>query len=261
MTLLNHPSFWQQLNGPIVTAIFEGIRQWWYKLFHPNMEYFWNFDIDHMTGPHLTTTGLLMGIPRPLVYDLETADDTWFTFQQYFEPIGTSGFDGTDTVYQMDPVDTYDDLPDPATVADRTKNWICRVLNDPDPEKNKVYLLTTSSYQWEVYTQFEPGLLDTMSRGPDTIPYVYVDDPTFRKLLKAIITSKGERGSLVMLDDICYAILGSKYTLLRRDNIYPGDMRISINTNSWEYYVLFLTLVKMWVPWSNVTPTLTGEPE
>jgi hypothetical protein len=246
MLVLKRPCFWQQLDGPIAGTIFDGIKGWFKRGFESTMDYFSKFSIETATGDHLTTIGLLMGIPRPLVYDLEV-EDLWLRFRQYYEPNSDLGLAGDHQTIRLPGVDAVTDLPDPSTL-DPAEVYICEVTDDPNPDNNRLWTLPRQATEWRVYEISDPGLLDRISRGPDKVPYVYVGDELFRKILLSLVTSEGRNQSLKMFLALCETILGDQYELVRKENIYPGDWELRIKNYNYELYVLFLALVPMWLP-------------
>jgi hypothetical protein len=246
MQVLNHPCFWRQMDGPIASVIFDGLQNWFRNMFKTQLDYFHRFSIQTATGSHLTFIGLLMGMPRPLVYDLEV-EDLWLRVRQYYEPASDLGLSGETQTIRLASVDTVADLPDPSTL-DPQQVYICEVTDDPDSDNNRLWTLPRHEQAWRIYELSDPGLLDVVSRGPDKVPYVYVEDELFRKILLALVKSSGRQQSLQLLIDLCDVILGDKYEIKRKDTRFPGDLELWILNYNYQLYVLFLALAPMWLP-------------
>lgn len=64
--------FWEQFNGPQITAICKAIFEWLKLLFDRTLNYFNGWNINTVNSYHLTTVGILMGIGRPILPPVTT---------------------------------------------------------------------------------------------------------------------------------------------------------------------------------------------
>jgi len=59
--------FWEQFNGPQVTAIVRAVFEWLKASFDRTLDYFNGWSVKTVNSKHLTTVGILMGIGRPIL--------------------------------------------------------------------------------------------------------------------------------------------------------------------------------------------------
>ena len=59
--------FWEQFNGPQVTAIVKAVFEWLKASFDRTLDYFNGWSVKTVNSKHLTTVGILMGIGRPIL--------------------------------------------------------------------------------------------------------------------------------------------------------------------------------------------------
>lgn len=59
--------FWEQFNGPQVTAIVKATFEWLKNSFDATLDYFNGWSVKTVNSKHLSTIGILMGIGRPIL--------------------------------------------------------------------------------------------------------------------------------------------------------------------------------------------------
>lgn len=80
---------WEQLDGPQVSALSDGLFEYWKTIFDNKLEYFNNISVDTASDIHLTLLGLLSGLVRPTISE---ADSDFFYFTEYAESDFKHGF-------------------------------------------------------------------------------------------------------------------------------------------------------------------------
>lgn len=66
---------WSQLNGPQANALIKATSLFFRTLVQPKIDYFYNLDVKGANSAHLNLFGVVLGVPRPLVWN--TADPYW----------------------------------------------------------------------------------------------------------------------------------------------------------------------------------------
>lgn len=83
--------FWQQFNGPQVSAIARAFFEWFKQLFDHTLDYFNGWSTDTVNDDHLSTIGVLMGIGRPIIKRVEST--------QFFFTATVHGEGGHDNIH------------------------------------------------------------------------------------------------------------------------------------------------------------------
>lgn len=65
---------WEQLNGPQAVALIQGLFSFFQYHLQPKLDYFDNLDIARATSQHLDLFGVVLGVPRPLVWNTDDPD-------------------------------------------------------------------------------------------------------------------------------------------------------------------------------------------
>ena len=76
--------FWEQFNGPQITAIVKAVYEWLKVSFDSTLDYFNGWSIKTVNGKHLTTIGILMGIGRPILRRISSTE-FFFTNSEHGE--------------------------------------------------------------------------------------------------------------------------------------------------------------------------------
>lgn len=96
--LRERPLLWLQLDGPQSNGIIRAIFLWFKSWIDPVISYFQNWTIDNATNSHLTTMGLLSGVPRP--YSFSYDDPDWYKWLRGAE-LSTSSLYGLAVDYDQ----------------------------------------------------------------------------------------------------------------------------------------------------------------
>lgn len=189
--------FWEQFNGPQITAIVKATFEWLKTSFDATLDYFNGWSVKTVNSKHLTTIGILMGIGRPI---LRRIAGTQFFF----------------------------------TNSSHGEN-----------QHNNVHGF--SEVGGEIGGRFQE--VDPLAGEIDVL-----QDDYYRVLLSAVQNSKGEAGSLTLLDDIADALnklnntplfVSYEFTYYRAPYGRPGDVRLFMgNITDWERWTYVLAAIE-----------------
>ena len=162
---------WQQLDGPQITGIKEGLYEWIYKQLEPTLTYLNGVSLDTANSDHLNMIGALMGIPRPII--------TVSTEQEFI----------------------YVSLKPEGGASEGTEDF-------PNPAEDGKYYFPSEDTPFskglgdEVDTALGGKFAGLNALGTQVTE---LDEVTYRGLLKTIANSEAEDfNSLKMIDDIIY---------------------------------------------------------
>lgn len=159
---------WEQFNGPQVTALFTAIFRYLQDQFNTTIDYFRHLDIYTANDAHLTLIGMLMGIPRPLIF---AANPEFFLFTK--EP-GTDKERGFADLANRAVGGVFSDMSEAVSTAQlMPKEYFRRVLvswlENKDVAPNSLIFIDTVIH--DAWDSIHPG-----EPSPITIKYITPED-------------------------------------------------------------------------------------